>query len=440
MMTMTQTTANTKKSLLGFALGTLMATSLTGTAEAGWSAPRCKVQCSSAALNAKNTANKTLFGKESFEGSLNDCAKNCDNTKIMDILVKNKEKLTVENKERLLGYQNATEQKSPKEIAAAKAAAEAARIEAEKARAEAQTKAMEATAAETATKGKTSKAETKAAKTLAKAKKAAAKAAEKVAKAADKVAKAAEKALTEMATTAKGTPKAAIAATVRTAEKEIEAAKVELLGAKREEAAAELQVATAAGSSPLVQPSTTPDASPAASSVPSAPPVTPLVSTVPHAPAVPIAPVAPAVPAAPAVPHAPVAPVVPAAPTPPTVPSASGGAPADLLASIQAGKQLKKASDRDTAQPKEVESKKTETTSMQDELKKRLAKRHDAIAKGKGDVTVPSPDASAQKTPPRTFKLPQKGAAAGAAAAAEAKAVAEAKKKDSQPEITDDGW
>lgn len=80
---------NTKKkiSFLSIALGSLIVTSLsTGNAEAAWSGPRCKTQCS-----------KTVVGNNTKK--LNECATNCDNATILDTLAPNCAKLVPEHKE-----------------------------------------------------------------------------------------------------------------------------------------------------------------------------------------------------------------------------------------------------------------------------------------------------------------------------------------------------
>ena len=94
----------TKKriSFLSLALGSLIVTSLsTGNAEAGWSGPRCTAQCSKLYIGNSNT-------------KLNDCATNCDNTKMIDILYPNYYKLNPVNVEHFLDalkYQQSIKQK-----------------------------------------------------------------------------------------------------------------------------------------------------------------------------------------------------------------------------------------------------------------------------------------------------------------------------------------
>ena len=100
------TTATRKKiSFLSIALGSLIVTSLsTGNAEASWSGPRCSLQCT-----------KSKIGKS--DTKLNECATNCDNTKIMDILLPNADKLNADNQKHFqtaLKYQQSTIEKQLK--------------------------------------------------------------------------------------------------------------------------------------------------------------------------------------------------------------------------------------------------------------------------------------------------------------------------------------
>ena len=100
---------NTKKkiSFLSIALGSLIVTSLsTGSAEASWSAPRCKTQCS-----------KIFVGKD--EKKVNDCATNCKNIDIMDALRPNAAKLNEANKKHFLvalKYQHSIQEKEHSKI------------------------------------------------------------------------------------------------------------------------------------------------------------------------------------------------------------------------------------------------------------------------------------------------------------------------------------
>jgi len=83
---MTTRYAKKRITFLSMALGSLIITSLSsGNAEAGWSGARCKVQCT------KNSVKK--------DARLNDCATNCDNTDIMDILLPNAARLNETNQE-----------------------------------------------------------------------------------------------------------------------------------------------------------------------------------------------------------------------------------------------------------------------------------------------------------------------------------------------------
>ena len=84
---MIRTNTQKKISFLSIALGSLIVTSLrTGNAEAAWSGPRCKTQCS-----------KTVVGNNTKK--LNECATNCDNATILDTLAPNCAKLDPKHKE-----------------------------------------------------------------------------------------------------------------------------------------------------------------------------------------------------------------------------------------------------------------------------------------------------------------------------------------------------
>jgi len=101
------TNAKKKVSFLSIALGSLVVTGLsTGSAEASWGAPRCKTQCS-----------KIVVGKD--EKKVNDCATNCKNIDIMDVLRPNAAKLNETNKKHFqtaLKYQQSIKEKEHTKI------------------------------------------------------------------------------------------------------------------------------------------------------------------------------------------------------------------------------------------------------------------------------------------------------------------------------------
>ena len=102
---MTTINAKKKTSLLSIALGSLIMTSLsTGSAQASWSAARCTIQCTKSSVSKSDT-------------KLNDCTTNCDNTKIIDILLPNADKLNADNQKHFqstLKYQQSTIEKQLK--------------------------------------------------------------------------------------------------------------------------------------------------------------------------------------------------------------------------------------------------------------------------------------------------------------------------------------
>jgi len=98
---MTQFNSVKRNFLLSISLGALIMTSLTGTAEAKWSAPRCLAQC-----------NKTILGNS--DTKLNNCASNCDNTKMINLLYPNYYRLNPSNLEHFLDalkYQQSAKKK-----------------------------------------------------------------------------------------------------------------------------------------------------------------------------------------------------------------------------------------------------------------------------------------------------------------------------------------
>jgi|GEM_PF-2789942 len=91
-MVMTLKSRKKRLSFLSLALGSFIATVLaTGPTGASWSSPRCAAQCSKAFFASKNMVNAKVLRKEKekvindYKNLLNDCAVNCDNTKIMDL-------------------------------------------------------------------------------------------------------------------------------------------------------------------------------------------------------------------------------------------------------------------------------------------------------------------------------------------------------------------
>jgi hypothetical protein len=99
---MNTTSTKKKVSFLSMALASLIVTSLsTGTAEASWSGPRCATQCS-----------KLIIGNS--DTKLNECAKNCDNTKMIDRLAPDYYRLNPTNLTHFLDalkYQQSVKQK-----------------------------------------------------------------------------------------------------------------------------------------------------------------------------------------------------------------------------------------------------------------------------------------------------------------------------------------
>lgn len=108
MKTVEKVTLRNRLSIVSLILGTLTLTSLsTQKAEAAWNAATCKVKC-----------NKTVLANRSskdFSKNVNDCAANCDNTKIKDSLIAFCKNLNPTNKgsfqktlqDEKMGYENA---------------------------------------------------------------------------------------------------------------------------------------------------------------------------------------------------------------------------------------------------------------------------------------------------------------------------------------------
>ena len=91
-MMMTVTNSRKRVSFLSLVLGGLTATILsTGMTEASWSSPRCATQCSPAFFASENMVGVGILRKDKekvvndYKKLLNDCAANCDNTKIMNL-------------------------------------------------------------------------------------------------------------------------------------------------------------------------------------------------------------------------------------------------------------------------------------------------------------------------------------------------------------------